>query len=164
MNPANDVLVLFLTSHGSEDGLEVQNGSLPLAQLAPADLREVLDASGIRWRVVVVSACFAGVFIDALKSDTTAIVTAADAEHSSFGCQEDRELTWFGEAFLKDSLPGSASLADAFKKASALIQRREDDAHEIHSNPQLYLGPLIQKKLAELPGGRPGGAAYTVER
>jgi hypothetical protein len=164
MNPANDVLVLFLTSHGSEDGLEVQNGSLPLAQLAPADLREVLDASGIRWRVVVVSACFAGVFIDALKSDTTAIVTAADAEHSSFGCQEDRELTWFGEAFLKDSLPGSASLADAFKKASALIQRREDDAHEIHSNPQLYLGPLIQKKLAELPGGRPGGAAYTVGR
>ena len=40
----------------------------------------------------------------------------------------------------------------------------EDDAHEIHSNPQLYLGPLIQKKLAELPGGRPGGAAYTVGR
>ena len=44
MDPDNDVLVLFLTSHGSQDGLEVQNGSLPLAQLAPADLRELLDA------------------------------------------------------------------------------------------------------------------------
>ena len=63
MDPQNDVLVLFLTSHGSQDGLEVQNGSLPLAQLAPADLREALEASGIRWRVVVVSACYAGIFI-----------------------------------------------------------------------------------------------------
>ena len=48
MDPENDVLVLFLTSHGSVDGLEVQNGSLPLAQLAPADLREALDTAGIR--------------------------------------------------------------------------------------------------------------------
>ena len=48
MDPQNDVLVLFLTSHGSVDGLEVQNGSLPLAQLAPADLREALDTAGIR--------------------------------------------------------------------------------------------------------------------
>jgi Peptidase C13 family len=151
MNPDEDVLVLFLTSHGSQDGLEVANGSLPLAQLGPADLRQALDASGIRWRVLVVSACYAGVFLDALKNDTTAIITAADADHSSFGCEEDRDLTWFGEAFLKDSLPGSASLQEAFRKAAALIARREDAEHEVHSNPQLYVGPLMQRKLGELP-------------
>ena len=140
MDPDNDVLVLFLTSHGSQDGLEVQNGSLPLAQLAPADLSEALDTAGIRWRVIVVSACYAGVFLDELKGDTTAIVTAADAEHTSFGCEEDRDLTWFGEAFLKDSLPGAASFEDAFRKAPALIAQREDAEHQIHSNPQLYVG------------------------
>jgi Peptidase C13 family len=158
MNPDEDVLVLFLTSHGSQDGLEVANGSLPLAQLAPGDLRQALDASGIRWRVLVVSACYAGVFIDELKTDTTAIITAADAAHSSFGCDEDRDLTWFGEAFLKDSLPGSASLQEAFRKAAALIKRREDAEHETHSNPQLYVGPLMQRKLSELPQGRGAGA------
>jgi hypothetical protein len=165
MHPDNDVLVLFLTSHGSADGLEVQNGSLPLAQLSPGDLRAALDAAAIRWRVVVVSACYAGVFVDALKSDTTAVVTAADASHSSFGCEEDRELTWFGEAFLKDALPGSPSLEEAFHKAAALIARREDAEHQIHSNPQLAEGPLIQKKLAELPLS-PGrdSSAYTVQR
>ena len=151
MNPDEDVLVLFLTSHGSEDGLEVENGSLPLAQLAPGDLRQALDASGIRWRVLVVSACYAGVFIDELKTDTTAIITASDAAHSSFGCEDDRELTWFGEAFLKDSLPGSPSLQEAFHKAAALIARREDAEHEIHSNPQMYVGALMQKKLARAP-------------
>ncbi|HEV8017593.1 MAG TPA: C13 family peptidase [Steroidobacteraceae bacterium] len=166
MNPEEDVLVLFLSSHGSADGLEVENGSLPLAQIAPADLREVLDASGIRWRVVVVSACYAGVFVDELKTDTSAVLTAADAAHSSFGCEGDRELTWFGEAFLKDSLPGGASLEDAFHKAARLIAQREDAEHQTHSNPQLYVGPLMQKKLAELPLSKPGtdSRAYSVRR
>jgi len=150
MDPQNDVLVLFLTSHGSVDGLEVQNGSLPLAQLTPADLREALDSAAIRYRVLIVSACYAGVFLDELKTDTTVIVTASDAEHSSFGCQEDRELTWFGEAFLKDALPGSATLEGAFAKARDLIVERESAEHEVHSNPQLFIGPGMKAKLAEI--------------
>jgi hypothetical protein len=166
MNPEQDVLVLFLTSHGSEEGLEVQNGSLPLAQLTPADLRQALDASGIRWRIVVVSACYAGVFLDELKTDSTAVVTASDAGHSSFGCDADRDLTWFGEAFLKDALPASDSLEDAFRKAAALIARREDAEHQIHSNPLLYIGPLMRAKLEELKPVKPGRTrpSYTVRR
>jgi len=150
MDPEEDVLVLYLTSHGSEDGLEVRNDSLPLAQIEPGDLRQALDDSGIRWRVVVVSACYAGVFLEALKTDTTAIVTASDAAHSSFGCQEDRDLTWFGEAFLKDSLPNSASLEEAFAHAARLITQRETAEHQVHSNPQLYVGPLMRNKLRQL--------------
>ena len=166
MDPAQDVLVLFLTSHGSEDGLEVRNGTLPLAQIEPADLRQALDESGIRWRVVVVSACYAGVFIDALKDDATAVVTAADAAHSSFGCQEDRELTWFGEAFLKDALPASDSLEAAFARAARLIAQREDSEHQVHSNPQLVVGTLMRRKLKELEASRPAGehAAVVVRR
>jgi hypothetical protein len=166
MDPDNDVLVLFLTSHGSEDGLEVQNGSLPLAQLAPADLHEALETAGIRWPLIVVSACYAGVFLDELKGDTTAIVTAADAAHSSFGCEEDRDLTWFGEAFLKDALPDSATLVDAFHKASALIVQREDAGHQTHSNPQLYVGDSMKRKLAGIEAGRPAPErhSFTVQR
>jgi len=166
MNPEEDVLVLFLTSHGSEDGLEVQNGSLPLAQLAPEDLHQALDASGIRYRVIVVSACYAGVFLEELQSDTTAIVTASDAAHSSFGCDADRELTWFGEAFLKDALPGSASLADAFHKAAGLIAQRESEEREVHSNPMMSIGSAMRAKLDRLEAARHGGkhAVYTVRR
>jgi len=166
MHPADDVLVLFLTSHGSEDGLEVENGSLPLSQLAPGDLRHALDDSGIRWRIVVMSACYAGVFMDELKTDTTAVITASDATHTSFGCEDDRDLTWFGEAFLKDSLPRSASLEEAFHRAAALVARREDTEHETHSNPEMYVGPLMRRKLGELrlspPEPEPG--SVTVRR
>lgn len=165
MDNQEDVLILFLTSHGSQDGLEVRNGTLPLGPLAPDDLRQALDDAGIRWRLVIVSACYAGVFIDALKSETTAIVTASDAQHSSFGCQEDRRLTWFGEAFLKDALPASSSLEEAFATAAKLIDQRETNEHEVHSNPQLQIGAEMRRKLHELEA-QPTGAhnAVTVRR
>ncbi len=153
MDTEEDVLVVMLTSHGSEDGLAVSNGSLPLAQLGPADLREVLDESAIKWRIVIVSACYAGVFLEPLKSDTTLIVTAADAGHSSFGCDDSRDLTWFGEAFLRDSLPQAPSFEAAFRKAAGLIQRRETSERQAHSNPQFFIGERMREKLAELQSG-----------
>jgi Peptidase C13 family len=154
MNPDEDVLVLTLTSHGSREGLAVANGMLPLLQLGPADLRQALDESGIKWRVLVISACYSGVFLEPLKTDTTLIATASDAEHTSFGCAEDRDLTYFGEAFLKDSVPTTPSLEAAFKKATDLIQHREAAEHLEHSNPQLYVGPAIRQKLATLENGQ----------
>ena len=170
MDPQADVLVLMLTSHGSQDGLAISNGSLPLTQLAPSDLREVLDDAGIKWRIVIVSACYSGVFLDALKSDTTAVITAADADHSSFGCDDSRDLTWFGEAFLRDSLPTEPTLEGAFKKAAALVDQRETHEKQIHSNPQLYIGDAMRDKLSMLssevhatptPAPRARGSAST---
>ncbi|HKT72765.1 MAG TPA: C13 family peptidase, partial [Steroidobacteraceae bacterium] len=125
MDLDQDVLVLMLTSHGSADGLAIGNGALPLQQLAPADLRRVLEESGIKWRVIIVSACYSGVFLDAVKNDDTLVITASDAQHSSFGCDDDRDLTYFGEAFLRDSVPTTRTLEDAFHKASGLIHQRE---------------------------------------
>jgi hypothetical protein len=153
MDPEQDVLVLMLTSHGSREGLAVVNGKLPLLQLGPTELRQALDEAGIKWRVIIVSACYSGVFIEALKTDTTFVATASDAEHSSFGCADDRDLTYFGEAFLKDALPTTPSIEGAFKKAVDLIQKRETAEHLEHSNPQLFFGSAIRQKLAVLESG-----------
>jgi hypothetical protein len=140
----------MLTSHGSREGLAVSNGKLPLLQLGPVELRQALDEAGIKWRVIIVSACYSGVFIDPLKTDTTFIATASDADHSSFGCADDRDLTYFGEAFLKDAVPTAPSLEAAFKKAVDLIQHREAAEHLEHSNPQIFFGSAIRQKLAVL--------------
>lgn len=151
MNRAQDVLVLVLTSHGSaQDGMAITNGKLADDALSPRDLRQALDAAGIRWRVIVASACYAGIFIRPLRSDTTLIMTAADSRHSSFGCADDRDLTYFGEALLKDSMPHSCSLEQAFREARALIRQRENEEGEIHSNPQLFVGARIRAKLHTL--------------
>lgn len=165
MDPEEDALVLLLTSHGSQDGLAVVNGSLPLEPLAPADLRQALDESGIKWRIVIVSACYAGVFLDSLQTEDTLVVTAADATHSSFGCDDARDLTWFGEAFLKDSVPSTPTLENAFRKAADLVQRRESAAHEVHSNPRIWIGSGMRQRLAALEGtGRASRHATIVAR
>ena len=157
MNRADDVLVLMLTSHGSpDDGIAVTNGALLDDALTPRALRRALDEAGIRWRIVVVSACYAGIFIPVLKSDTTLVMTAADARHSSFGCADDRDLTYFGEALLHDAMPGACSLPAAFAAAQRIIRRRESEEREPHSNPQLWIGRAMPRKLAELGGGARG--------
>jgi hypothetical protein len=165
MDTREDVLVLMLTSHGSQDGLAIVNGTVPLLQLSPGELRHALDESGIKWRIVIVSACYSGVFVDALKGSDTLVVTAADAQHSSFGCDDDRELTYFGEALLKDSLPGAKSLEAAFQKAQGIIRRRETSEHKTPSNPQISVGASIHDKLAGLEGGaQPSEHSTIVER
>ena len=60
----------------------------------------------------------------------------------------------------------STSLQDAFHKAAGLIAQREDAEHEVHSNPQLFVGELMQRKLAELPAPKPArdSRAYSVRR
>jgi hypothetical protein len=155
MNLDQDVLVLVLTSHGSaQDGMAITNGDLVGDALSPRDVRKVLDEAGIRWRVIIASACYAGIFIRPLQTDTTLIMTAADSRHSSFGCADDRDLTYFGEALIKDSMPHACSLEQAFASARRIIRRRERDEGEVHSNPQIYEGARMRAKLASLDRAR----------
>jgi hypothetical protein len=152
MDPKDDVLVLWLTSHGGpQTGLHVFNNDPRLdTDLMPADVRSALDDSGIQWRIVIVSACFAGIFIEPLKSDTTAIITAADSAHTSFGCADNRELTYFGEAFLRDAMPKATSLQAAFEQARQSIAAREVAERINPSNPQIWVGASMAQKLTKL--------------
>jgi len=149
MDVEQDVLFLSLSSHGSEDpSLSVSNLGVSLRDLSGADLADALRASGIKWKVIVISACHAGAFIDALRDDNSIILTAAAADRTSFGCSDDRELTYFGEAFYQDALPQSATLQDAFSRAKADIASREEREHVRASNPQAFFGKAMEEKLA----------------
>jgi hypothetical protein len=149
MDLKQDVLFLSISSHGSEDPLiAVSNSGLPLSNLSPEDLAAALDDAGIQWRVIVISACHAGAFIDALKNDKTIVITAAAADRVSFGCADDRDLTYFGEAFYRDALPKSRSLRDAFEVAKREIAERERNEGFASSKPQAYFGTEIESKLA----------------
>jgi hypothetical protein len=151
MNLEEDVLFLSLSSHGSEDGMISVNSDLgEWRDLGPDDLAAMLRESGIRWRVIVVSACYAGNFVEPLRDDHTIILTAAAADRTSFGCSDENDLTYFGEAFYRDALPKAASLRAAFESAKAAILERETREGETHSNPQAYFGAAIEQKLAAM--------------
>jgi hypothetical protein len=151
MDVDRDILFLSLSSHGSsEAALSVSNGSLPLEQVTADNLSAALRDSGIKWRVIIISACYAGAFIEALKDTHTAIIAAADADRTSFGCSDDRDLTYFGEAFYRDALPGADSLRQAFGLASLAISKREQQEDVTPSRPQAFFGAEIDRVLLAL--------------
>ncbi len=132
---------MSISSHGAEDpAIVVSNSQLPLQDLTDEDLADALSESGIKWRVIVISACYAGGFIDPLRDPQTIVITAAAADRTSFGCSNDRDLTYFGEAFYRDALPGARSLRAAFDAAKTAIAARERREHVTPSNPQAYFG------------------------
>src|ERR1700730_2577153 len=156
MNRDRDVLFLSISSHGAEDpAIVVSNSQLPLQDLTDEDLADALDESGIKWRVVVISACYAGGFIEPLRDPQTIVIAAAAADRTSFGCSNDRDLTYFGEAFYRDALPTARSLRAAFDAAKTAIAARERREHVTPSNPQAYFGAEMEAKLAAMHSVNP---------
>ena len=159
----DDVLFLALSSHGWKDAtVSISNAGMRPDSLGAKQLAQMLDEAGIGWRVIVISACYAGSFIKPLANDQTILITAAAKNRPSFGCGADSELTYFGEAFYRDALPAAPTLRAAFEAARDEITAREKAERERPSNPQAYFGPLMEAKLAELamkemvPGGGSG--------
>jgi hypothetical protein len=172
MDPAEDVLVVFLSSHGTEDGaLVLDLGFRPLAPLAPAALRAALDEAGVQWRVVIVSACFSGAFVDALRGPRSLVISSARADRNSFGCGHDGDYTYFGRAFLEQELPRAESIPAAFDGARARIDALEKSEGRVPSEPQMAvgeeIGPLLEALSTDLgwrrQQARPAELAPAVE-
>ena len=147
MNADEDVLFMTLSSHGDQDFIHLSNPPLAMDNLDATWLREALDASGIRWRVIVVSACYSGSFIDELASPTTVIITASAADKMSFGCTNSAEMTYFGQAFFAESLRGNTSFEAAFKDARLRVNERETAMGFEPSEPQMVIGSLMETAL-----------------
>ncbi|HUQ10324.1 MAG TPA: C13 family peptidase [Steroidobacteraceae bacterium] len=158
MNPETDVLFLVLSSHGARNGMiEVSNTGMEALGLSPASVDLLTREAGIRMRVVVVSACFSGAFVEPLANNDTVVLTAASRSRSSFGCSDDRHLTWFGEALFQDALPGASTLREAFKTTRGLVRVRERKLRATASQPQSYFGPVVESRLAEIEAARRQG-------
>jgi hypothetical protein len=150
MDVNKDVLFLFLTSHGSKEHVfSLEFGEFRFNELNPAQLRQLLDESGIRHRVIVVSACYSGGFIDALKEPNTVVMTSAAADKTSFGCSNEAEFTYFGKAYFEQALGKTDSFIDAFELAKPLIAAREKQENFEPSEPAIFIGEKIRPVLAE---------------
>jgi hypothetical protein len=149
MNAEEDVLFLFLSAHGAKDHyLAAEMPPLALAPLSPTALARMLQDAGIRYRVIVVSACYSGGFIEPLRDDNSLIITAAAADRSSFGCEPGRDFTYFGEAYFRGALAKTRSFADAFQVAKDLVDKQEQAEKLEASQPQMVVGNAIRKRLA----------------
>ncbi len=158
MDENEDIAVVFLTSHGAQHagiaGYERVGAGGDTAfrdfMISPGLLRGALDSSGLKNRVVILSACFSGQFIPTLQDTNTAVFTAAIATKPSFGCQPERDWTYFGDAFFDKSLPNAKTLADAFDGARKLIGQWETEQKLDPSQPQMFVGAEMGKLLSQI--------------
>jgi hypothetical protein len=151
IDPNEDLVVVFITTHGSPDGTAaIREHTRLVADLRPTHLSSMLNQSNIRNRVVIVSACFSGAFIAPLANDDTIVLTAAAPDRSSFGCQPNNEWTFFGDALFNHSLRDGDTLIEGFDNAKRLIERWEREQNlSPPSNPQRYVGAHAADMLRE---------------
>ena len=153
MDKDEDVLFIHLTSHGGADGkLAASMRPMTVDSVTPQALRQWLDDAGIRNRVISISACFSGSWIEPLAGDGTLVMTAADADHTSYGCGSGSDLTFFGRAMYDEQLRHTWSFEQAHAAARKVIDRREKEAGKAdgYSNPQIRVGSAIRPVLARL--------------
>jgi hypothetical protein len=158
MDREEDVLFIHLTSHGASNGeLATSFWPLEVEPVVPADLKKWLDDAGIRHRVISISACYAGAWVAPLADPDTLVMTASDADHTSYGCGKKSPLTFFGRAMYDEQLrTKTRSFAEAHANARLIIDQREKEAGKSdgYSNPQISMGarigPYLDKMRARL--------------
>lgn len=161
MNRDEDVLVLFMTSHGSpEHRFDLSLWPYRFDELTPERLRELLQAAGIRYQVVVVSACYSGGFVPPLAGNDSLVISAARRDRNSHGCSHEADWTFFGRAFFDEALRKTHSFEMAFDEAQRTVAEREAAEGLENSEPQIALGNGIRVALKAVErrleaGGRP---------
>jgi hypothetical protein len=160
IDPDDDVVMVYLAGRsGPDHRLDAAQPPLSLVELSPSGLKQLLADAGIKWRIIVVSACYAGGYIEPLRDEYTMIVTSSQSDRQSFGCGERTDAAFFGDAFFAQGVAKGDSLEAAFAGARERVAAREREAgYAPPSSPQIHVGAEIAGKLKVLQKRGGGGA------
>ena len=146
-----DLIFIYLTSHGtSEHELVLDQPRMELSDLPADELAAVLAPLKNRDKIIVISACYSGGFIPALKDERTLIMTASRADRVSFGCSEEANFTYFGDALFAQALNQTDDLEQAFKLARATVAERELADNFEASEPQIWAPKTVLSHWQQL--------------
>ena len=150
MDPEQDILLLYLTSHGSSDHeFYLATPGHEFLGLAAGDLAQTVNNLNVKWKVIIISACYSGGFIESLKAPEHLVITAARDDRTSFGCGDEDTMTYFGRAYFEHALPTADSFESAYTRARELIAEWESEEDFTQSEPQIYAGDAIVEYLPQ---------------
>ena len=164
MDPAEDVLILFATSHGLPTGIVYYYGDQGYGSMSPLRLSNLLGELRITNRLLIMNSCFSGTFLRSLATPTSVVISAAAADRASFGCTPSNDWSYYGDAFINRALRRPQSLSDAFNQARTKIAQWEGDIGITPSEPQIAVGSLASSWLGALEGRMPQTATSPVGR
>jgi hypothetical protein len=132
--------LVYFTSHGSPDGIVVNNRIVP-----PLIMQRMIDgACGSKPTAVILSACFSGVFLPALAGPNRFVFTAARSDRSSFGCGESDRYPFFDGCVIQD-LPLARDFVGLAGLVKGCVAAREDEeGMRPRSQPQVFVGDAFR--------------------
>lgn len=135
--------LFYMTSHGLPQGAQLDQGLL-----RPDVLADMLDRTcGKRPTVVVISACFSGVFVPTLAQPNRMVLTAARPDRTSFGCGQDIKYPYFDDCFLS-SISGARDFGTLAGAVRECVRVREiAEKLTPPSEPQVWVGPQLRPML-----------------
>jgi hypothetical protein len=140
----DDIVMIYLAgSPGPGRTLAAVNPPLELVDMSPAGQRQQLDAAGIRFRVIVVSTCEAGAWIDELADQETAVIASSPAGVRGEDCRGGLVASRFGDAFF-GAMAKTSDLASAFDAAKKRLAAIGAPA------PVMSLGPGLAEHIKSL--------------
>lgn len=136
---------VYFTSHGAPLGIVIGPQLVAIRSIG-----DVIDNScHDRPAIIVISACFSGMFIPVLRANNRFILTAARPDRASFGCAEDLQYTFFDQCVL-ETLPTVEDFVALADKAKTCVADRETKEMVMPpSEPQLYVGTTIAPALTQ---------------
>lgn len=144
--------LLYFTSHGTPTSMVFGNAP---AMTPDMMVNIVRRACGARPTVVIVSACYSGIFVNALAAPNRMVLTAASRERTSFGCGADETYPWFDGCIL-ETLPAAMDFLALAAGARACVARKEQESGvDQLSEPQLFVGAEMQLRLPTVRFNRP---------
>jgi hypothetical protein len=165
MDLKEDVLVLYTTSHGNAKvGVVYRDGEKGFGMIAPMRMAGMFDSLGIKRRLLMISACYSGVFVPVMKNDDSVIITAASDKRSSFGCSPGNDWTFFGDALVNNALRTPQPLESSVKEAFKLVETWENQLGLLSSNPQVSIGKKTGDWIAALEKQMPADVSAKVGR
>ena len=146
--------LLYFTSHGGPQGMVFG----PDRILSPTSMVTLVRGwCQDRPTIVVISACYSGIFVDSLAAPNRMIMTAARRDRSSFGCSEDATYPYF-DACVISSLPTASDFIALANATRACVKtREEDEGLSPASEPQVSIGANMQLLLPTLRFSHPPG-------
>jgi hypothetical protein len=142
-NRTNAGCLVYFSSHGSPDGVVLGDDVYAPKTLAQA----ISNSCSDRPTVVIMSACFSGVFVPALQAPNRMILTAARPDRTSFGCGQTDKYPYFDQCVLQ-SWPGVGDFPSLGRAVQACVSAREKKEHMTPpSEPQLWIGATAATSL-----------------
>ena len=140
---ARDGCLIYFSSHGTPEGIVLNN-----ALYSPSALATLIDnVCGQRPTVVILSACFSGVFIPTLKDANRVILTAARPDRTSFGCTQNDKYPYYDDCIIS-SFPQAPNFPALAATARTCVGAREiKEGVSPPSEPQLFIGAGIGPEL-----------------